>query len=225
MFVGMLGVMMLSTFALAQDSAGQLCLRAYEDRNANMVYDEGEPFIAKDVGVNLANAEGVIVQTALLDDSPRASQGLMCFQNLASGQYTLIVASAAYLPTLNTAFIATVSQSSVPQVFDYGAQVIASELPTPSPTGQVSPLQLRALLQRVLFGSLGAAVVMTVVGIIGVILYFLFVRPKPVTAYAPEQAYMRPDTGAMPIAEQTRVVREVLPPTEGDTDRFKPPKL
>lgn len=180
----------------AQDvSAGQLCIRAYEDRNANSTFDAGEPFITKDVSVALANADGLIVKTALLEDSPRASQGLVCFQQLEAGQYTAIVTSASFLPTTNTAFVAGISQTSVPQVFDYGAQVYISTLPvlTPSPSNTLSTNQVQVLLQRIGVGAIGAGIVVVIMSVLGVVLYWLFVRPaKPTLAEGDTGRYMPP---------------------------------
>jgi hypothetical protein len=212
----------------AQDGAGQLCIRAYDDRNGNGAFDEGEPFISRDVGVSLANTEGIITHTALLDDSPRASQGLLCFQSLPTGQYNVVVASAAYVATTADFFVATVSQTSVPQVFDFGARLITLEVGTPTRQGQFSPVQLRNLLQRLLFSSLGAGAVMGFMIFLGVVLYFLFVRPRRVLAPANPRA-----TGAMravaPYDAPARAVRtldtdKLTPPSDDDTDRFKPPK-
>lgn len=221
----LLALGMLLGLGMAQDGAGQLCIRAYDDRNGNGAFDEGEPFISRDIGVSLANTDGIITHTALLDDSPRASQGLLCFQSLPTGQYNVVVASAAYDATTADFFVATVSQTSVPQVFDFGARLITPEVSTPAPQGRFSPVQLRTLLQRLLFSGLGAGAVMGFMVFLGVVLYFLFVRPRRMPAPHATGAIRAPAPYDAPArAVRTLDTDKLTPPSDDDTDRFKPPK-
>jgi hypothetical protein len=236
-----------STFAQGN---GQVCIKAFDDRNANGVLDAGEPFIVRDIGVNLANADGIIIQTALLEDSQTASGGIVCFSQLTPGQYTLQMASATYNPTTTSAFVTTVSDTSIPQVFDFGAQVIVTTLPTVADTsGTLSQSQLRYTLEKVFIAGVAAALVIAVMTIVGTLLYVVLLRPKvrqiiqdarksgvrPDTgAYYPvrdtaSMPVLRPDTGSMPpIRPDTGSMRPVVIEDEpaflaDDTDRFKPP--
>lgn len=184
----------------AQTGSGQLCLRAFEDRNANGRLDPGEPLITRGISANLANADGIIIQTELIDDSPQAAQGILCFQRLEAGQYTLSAASADYSPTTNTAFVTSVAPNSIPQVFDLGLQVIVAVEPTPTADSDTLTAQeQRRLLERLFLSGLGTAIVIAGMIALGSVVYYLFVRPKPKSqAYS---AYIPPSptgTGRMP---------------------------
>lgn len=205
--------------AMAQESNGQVCLRAFEDRNANGVYDSNEPFITRDISVTLANVDGVTVESALLDNSIRATLGLVCFQGLEAGQYTLTALSATYAPTSLFAFVASVSETSVPQVFDYGAQVIVTAPPTPP--AQEGILNVRALVPRLLFSMGGAFVIIVGMIMLGVVAYFLFLRntgtATPAYAGTPP---LRPDTGTYRPVHDTGSYRAAPPQEEA---RYRPP--
>src|SRR6185369_17943230 len=82
------------TAVAAQQTGGQLCVRSFEDRNGNGKLDAGEPLLTRGVSINLLDAGGITVASALLDTSPTAAQGVVCFQFLASGQYSVEVTSA-----------------------------------------------------------------------------------------------------------------------------------
>lgn len=199
----------------AQEGSGQVCLRAFEDRNVNGSYDANEPFITRDISATLADVDGVIVASALLDDSPRAALGLLCFQNLAAGQYTLTALSATYAPTALFAFVTSVSADGVPQIFDYGAQVIVS----PPPKLEGTPtLNVRALLPRLFFSLLGTLLLMSGMIVVGALIFFLFVRPKPApTAYAAPT--LRPDTGSYTPYRAPNPPRDDLSPADDDTGK------
>lgn len=210
--------------AQAQDNA-QICVRLYEDRGERGVLDAGDPFITRDVGVNLANADGIIVETALIDDAPQGSSGRVCFARLPAGQYTVSVASAAYEPTTDSVFVTSVGGSAVPVVFDVGMERLMVELPPPAPAiGTLTAAELRFAVERVFVASISSAVVMAVMLTLGVILYVLFLRPKPQplpprNPYAPPRPPLRPDTGTMPPVTSTpppiRPITGPIPPVTG----------
>src|SRR5690349_845860 len=108
-------VFMTCGAALAQ-TGGRLWIRAFEDRNGNGTRDSGEPLLTRGISVDLLDANSVIIASALLDTSPNASQGLVGFQLLPPGQYSVIVTSADYTPTTVDTFTAEVSNAGVPQV-------------------------------------------------------------------------------------------------------------
>lgn len=224
--------------AQSQENA-QICVRLFEDRGELGVLDAGDPFITRDVGVNLANAEGIIVQTALIDDAPQGSSGRVCFARLPAGQYTVSVASAAYEPTTDSVFVTTVGTSAVPVVFDVGMQRLMIEVPPPPPViGPLTAADLRFALERVLVAGIGATVVVAVMTAFGIGLYVLFLRPKPQpipprSPYAPPRPPLRPDTGPLrpivgstppmtPPHPDTGAMRPVAPPLRPDTGTMPP---
>lgn len=183
----------LSLVAQSQDSA-QICVRLYEDRASLGTLDAGDPFITRDVGINLADTNGVIIQTALIDDAPQGSSGRVCFTALAPGQYTVSVVSAAYTATTDSVFVTSVGTSAVPLVFDVGMQRIpiapVSDAATDSTL--LSPPQARFALERVFVAGLAALVMTLVMIAVGAVIYVLFLRRKPQPAMAATNPYMPP---------------------------------
>lgn len=188
----LVGVLMvggwLSASALAQ-GGGQMCVRAFEDRNANAQRDSGEPFLTYGVSVELFNAENVVIDSALVEDSPRAAQGMICFQGLGDGEYGVSVASSDYRATTTDSFRTAVSADGIPVVFDYGAQrIIAQTTPAAPVPEQPTADDLEALLtelaqderfiERVFLASLGALVVFAVMGFLGTLAYVLLFRRR-----------------------------------------------
>ncbi|XWX03474.1 hypothetical protein VZO05_13290 [Aggregatilineales bacterium SYSU G02658] len=218
--------------AQAQDSA-QICVRLYEDRGERGVLDAGDPFITRDVGVNLANAEGIIIETALIDDAPTGSSGRVCFARLPAGQYTVSVVSAAYEPTTDSVFVTSVGGSAVPVVFDVGMERLMVELPPPTPAlGTLTPAELRFAVERVFVAGIGSAVVVAVMLTLGIILYVLFLRPKPQPVpprnpYAPPRPPLRPDTGTMPPVTPApmRPITGSMPPVPPRPDTGQTPPV
>ncbi len=225
------GLSLSAPRAQAQDNA-QICVRLYEDRGERGVLDAGDPFITRDVGVNLANAEGIIIETALIDDAPTGSSGRVCFARLPAGQYTVSVVSAAYEPTTDSVFVTSVGGSAVPVVFDVGMERLMVELPPPTPAlGTLTPAELRFAVERVFVAGIGSAVVVAVMLTLGIILYVLFLRPKPQpvpprSPYAPPRPPLRPDTGTIPPVTPApmRPITGTMPPVPPRpiTDRTPP---
>lgn len=206
--------LMMAMPAMAQ-TGGQLCIRSFEDRNFNGILDPGEPLLIRGISANLLDSNGVTIQTALLDDSARAAQGIMCFQGLSAGQFTVSLASADYMPTASNAFPANVTNSSV-EIFDFGATLATGEAPPTAEEiaqardqaqqGEVSQAQLA----RIFVSAAGGAVTFGVLTVLGVLIYALFLRPRGQQAAAPPPGYYRGDTGA-------------YPPITGDTGAYYPP--
>ena len=199
----------------AQQGEGQVCVRSFEDRNQNATFDANEPLITQGVGVNLMDALGVTIDSKLLDDSPIAAQGMVCFQQLPLGDYTVLITSADYSAVTLTSFSALVVAGSVPIRFDFGGQLISSDSnSSPSATSASSATQSGGM-QGILFGLIGAIVVMGVLIITGMLIYFGVFRRRlnrlvalqgtgsfrPVTG--PMPAYRQPGTGSMPAYRET----------------------
>lgn len=207
-------VILLGLVAGAQaQGGGQFCLRAYQDRNGNAVLDAGEPFITAGVSANLLNADNVIIASATLDDSPTAAQGVICFQFLEPGQYTLTVTSADYTPTTADTMTASIAAGTLPTVMEYGAQRIEAQV---VPTEPASPVQGLLddpdLPQRVVISALGALLIMAGMVVLGGFIYLIAFRarrePAPLpesvlqTTYIPDDPVLSgaptPTPGAMP---------------------------
>lgn len=214
---------LLAGTVVAQTSRGQFCVRTYEDRNGNGQRDPGEPPFTSGVSVELTNADGVIIASQLLQNSPTAASGVVCFQQLAPGQYTVTANTADFEPTTDNSRTATIGDTSV-EVFDFGARRIVSE-PTSAPASSGGEQSQRAFLQRIFVAGMGAAVVTGAMIVIGVILYFIFFYRRGSTP--------RRTTGSMPAVEtgtHNAVDIDDFPPFEepevnpdDDTSRFRPP--
>lgn len=202
--LGMIGlVLMLLAAGLpaAAQADAQFCVRAFEDRNANGIRDGGEPLLQSSISAELANEDGIIVGSALLENSPTAAQGVICFQGLAPGQYTIFVGSAEYAPTTPDTMTAALRSGELPAVLEFGAGPLAAAQP------QLEIIEVRpeAALERVLIALLGAIGAALVMMILGLLVFLLFVRPRlrtvPVDVTPPtDELYRRPtppktDTG------------------------------
>lgn len=218
--------------AVMAQSGGQVCIRSFEDRNTNGVLDAGEPLLTRGISANLINDAGITIQTALLDDSSRAAQGIMCFQFLEAGQYTISLASADYNPTASNAFPANVTATSI-EIFDFGASLAISEAPltaeelsqqaTQARQGQISAAQVG----RIFIAAAGGAIAFGVFTVLGVLIYAIFIRPRGVERMPP--GYRPGDTGAYYPVTDTGSYRPVgdtgpyYPQPTGDTGPYRPP--
>ncbi|NWF67997.1 MAG: hypothetical protein HXY40_02810 [Chloroflexi bacterium] len=163
----------------AQNSGGQFCVRAYEDRNANGIRDAGEPFLTRGITAELANAQGIILASALLEESPTAAQGVICFPMLAAGQYTLTVRSADFRASAGETLTAQVSAGGLPIVLEYGGtSLAAAALPTPASGFALSGVQGRALIERVVAAALGALIVVALMTLFGAFVWLAILRPR-----------------------------------------------
>lgn len=180
--------------AVTAQSGGQFCVRSFEDRNANGTIDAGEPLLTGGVSADLLNAENVVVASALLSDSPTAAQGVICFQFLPPGQYTMIVTSADYAPTTPNTVTAAISEGTLPTVVEYGGQRMTVETGANAggaadPAGGLSQIANldRSALPRIVLSVLGALVAIAGMIVLGSLIYLMFLRrpAQPVPAYYP----------------------------------------
>jgi hypothetical protein len=165
----------------AQTDNGQICLSAFEDTNGNQLKDQGEAPITQDIVVTLADAQNIIVESLLLDDSSLASNGVVCFQGLAVGQYTLTAASANYDATTTTSFLTAVDASGNVQRFDYGGKLAISRstATNASASSVLTPERQALILDRLIRSSLGALVAVSILGLLGVVVYWTGFRLPP----------------------------------------------
>lgn len=113
------GLFLCSAVLNGQD-VGQICLLAYADWDENGARDRDEPALSQGIGADLLNAQGITIASRLLVDSPFATNGLLCFDQLAAGDYRLRLTSAEYAATTNISGSATVVVGEPPPRIDIG---------------------------------------------------------------------------------------------------------
>jgi hypothetical protein len=132
--------------------------------------------------VNLIDSNGVVVTTALLDQSPSAAQGLIGFQFLSPGDYTVAITSPDYSATTETSFTRTIEAGATPTVVEFGGQrVDASATTRNAPRGLFGlPIYLGdpAQVARVALSLLGAVIVTGLMTAFGVLVYSLTIRRR-----------------------------------------------
>jgi len=210
-------VLMLAsvTFPLVAQNDGQLCVEAFEDRNGNGVQDGGEPLLNRGVSANLLDLSGVIVTSRILDNSPLAGRGLICFNELAAGQYSIEISSADYQATIPGGLTVEIISGLPPQVLTFGGRRIESESGTPV-TDVTTQAEKDALVERALVAGAGSAAAMLLTAFIGLIIYALTLRsryrrlPSP-----PSDDYYRKRT-------TTGSMRAVRPSDTGEFPRNRP---
>lgn len=211
----LVALLALAGMTVSAQNDGQFCARAYEDRNGNGTRDAGEPFLTRGIGATLQDSQGVVVATAILDNSPTAGQGVICFQNLAYRQYTLTITSAEFDATTSDTLITELVRGETPPVLEYGGQ--RADMAVVAPVEVEEPLDQDELVERVIVAAVGSAAAMLFTALFGVLLYLLLLRPRRRTAPTmtpPNDArYMRPDprqtTGSMPPVDPARDTSEV----------------
>lgn len=188
----------------AAQSGGQLCVRSFEDRNGSGTLDAGEPLLTRGVGVNLLDSSGVTIASSLLDTSPTAAQGVVCFQFLPAGQYSVVMTSADYTATTPDTITTTISDGGLPTVVEFGARLATA------PTPAAAPAVAQALdTTRVLVSGVATLLAVGVMVFLGMIVYwFAFGRRPPADA--------RVTTGSMRAVRDTGQSRRV-----GDTGTMR----
>ncbi len=168
--IGIIGV-------TAAQSGGQFCMRAFEDRNSSGTLDAGEPLITRGISVNLLDAQNVTIASALLDQSPTAAQGVVCFQQRPAGQYTMTITSADYTATTPTTMTTALADGDLPIVMEFGGRRAAA-LATVAPTASASGTLDRDSVARIVISALGTLVVVTGMLVLGVLIYALVFRQR-----------------------------------------------
>lgn len=199
-------ICLFSAFAVSAQEGGQLWVRAFEDRDGDGVRDANEPLLTQGVSVELVH-EGIVIETAVLDDAPYASQGLVGFQFLEPGEYTVNVAAAEFTATTATSVTVQVGGSGLPPVIEFGGQPLSAV-----PAGEGTPLLALEPrdpeTMRLAVAALGGVIVAGIVAGFGFLIYLLTLRPRYQAALkAQKRATMT--TGSM-----RAVVVEDKPKTE-----------
>lgn len=222
---------LFSTVAYAQQGEGQICIRSFEDRNTNGTFDPNEPLITRGIGVDLMNSQSITIDSKLLEDSPTAAQGVVCFQQLVAGDYMVVVTSADYSAVTSTVFNASVIPGSVPSRFDFGGQMITTEsISVTDGTTSATALteeQQSNLLQGIFFGVIGAVIVMGVMLLVGIFIYFSVFRSRMNRILMQGTGQFRPITGPNPAIRTTtgsmqavRPSTDSMPAVQGDTGEY-----
>ncbi len=213
-----IALLLLIGSTVQAQSGGQFCVRAFEDTNTNGKLDAGEALLTHGINVNLLNAQNVTIASALLDQAPTAAQGVVCFQFLAAGQYTIDISSAEYKATTPASITTTITDGGLPTVVEFGGQSVAAPANTANTDTSVNvpavPDDTNQLV-RILISVTGTLLVIIGMGILGVIVYLLaFGRRQPLpdprlTTGSMRTVDMR-DTGSMRAVDVT-----------GDTGKIK----
>lgn len=189
----LLGGMLLSVGWVQAQSGGQFCVRAFEDANANGRLDEGESLLTRGISVNLLDSSNVTIASALLDQSPTAQQGVVCFQFLPPGQYTIQISSAEFRATTPASITTVIAGDGRPEVVEFGGQRFQPLTPTTAPAGTAAIVDQDQLI-RIVVSAIAALVVVTGMVILGSLLYWFLFRRRP--APTPD---MRRTTGSLPV--------------------------
>ncbi len=212
LMLALLLIMLISSLAQAQTTGGQVCVRVFEDRNGDGLRDANEPFLTRGVSAGLADIDNMIIQSLLLDDSPRKAQGIICFAGLAAGQYTVTMTSADFTFTTPETYVTSVTETDIPTPYDFGTQpILTTVAPAADDSSTLTEAEQRSLISKLFLSGLGAIVALALMTLIGAILYFLFFRLPPVP-----QA-----TGQYPAVRATGQYGAV-PPSTGQFIPVKP---
>ncbi len=181
-------ILTLALFGAAQaQTGGQLWVQAFEDRNGNGTQEPNEPLLTKGIGVDLLNADHIVIASALLDGSPNAARGLVGFQQLPAGQYTLAITGAEFKATTPDQFTLTVSATGVPAVVKYGAQRLSLAPTQAAPASGLAGL-MAALPQgqgaQLAFSAVGAAIIVFGMIVLGLLIYLVELRGRMAKARA-----------------------------------------
>jgi hypothetical protein len=159
--------------ARAQEPSGRICVTAYNDANQNGVRDPMEPLLP-DVVASLLNEQAVAVASYVTDGQSEPH----CFEGVAPGTYTVTFEGGLVTPTGPESFAVTLAAGQlVPAQAQFGALPGASLEPA-ARSAVRTPLSTEDLLLRVAIALVGAALIVVVMAIIGVIIYWRRYRPS-----------------------------------------------
>jgi hypothetical protein len=155
--------------------------------------------MSRGLNINLLNESGVVVQSAILENSTRASFGEYCFQFLPAGQYSVMVNGAEYTATTPDTMTAAISATGAPVVMQYGGQRLASASPA-IVSAALTTAQRQAQLEQIIVAILGALLVVAMMIVIGVFVYLIAFRGR---MRAAATADARRTTGSMQAVRVT----------------------
>ena len=175
LWIGLLFALVSS--ALAQDT-GQVCVQSFADGDADGLRSPEESAVAHGISASLHNAAGVTIASLLLQDSPFAADGLLCFDDLRAGDYQISMRSNEFFSTTAAVFSASVNPGAAPMLLEFGVQ----PLPVSAPSRSQPPMAVEALAR----GLVGALILLLLLGAVGLLIVLLVFRrrqrAKPATA-------------------------------------------
>lgn len=177
---------------LAAQETGQICARAYHDRDGNGARDADEAPVTRGIGASAFDERGVTIATQLLVDSPFAADGLLCLDQLAAGEYLVLLSSSEYSVTSASSLGATVETGAPPPLLEFGVRsdLAASAASVSQGSRYLDPAALQALVIAALGGGL-VFLLMTLVGAVSCLVIIRRQRRRSLT---------RGQTGALPAA-------------------------
>lgn len=187
---------------LTAQETGQICVLSFDDQDESGVLDANEPPITQGVGISLLNERGVTIESQLLEDSPQAARGLVCFVGLPAGDYRVLLTSADHIAITSSSFQAAVVPGSVPVRFDFGVKPLTSENATAA--ASLSQTEWNLAGQGILLGAAAAVIVSGIMVIIGLLIYFAAFRPRmkrkrsrqaPTPGHQPNEGISQPFRG------------------------------
>lgn len=192
-------LLILMTLAARAQETGQICVLTFDDRDGNGSRDADERSIPHGIGASLLNADGVTIAAALLDDSPFAANGLMCFDQLRAGEYRLRVTSAEFIGTTASTFAASVNPGDAPARIEFGVRPLLADEAARAGAFDLDAVTVAVLARAMLV----AALVFVAMSVIGLLIYLLVFRrrlPRARAMAAPpaHQSTQQPPTSGEP---------------------------
>ena len=161
----------MTNMLVAQDT-GQVCVQSFDDRDADGTRDADEQSITQGIGAGLNDAAGVTIASRLLDDSPFAARGLICFEQLLAGDYQITMTSAEFASTAASTFAASVNLGSAPALVEYGVRPLHGAVSGHGRSGISQDAAAAEALAIALFGSMIVGAAMSVIGLLIFLLIF-----------------------------------------------------
>ncbi len=179
---------------LAQGQArSQICLSAFADENENGIREAGELPITRGIAASLLDERGLTINTALLNDSPYAADGLLCFDDLLAGKYRLIISGSELIATGATTAEAMLLPGEPPPVIDFGGRSLIAE-PGPAVGTRLDADATRMLL----LAAGGLALAVALLSLLGCLLAWSFLRRRYARAGPPR---IESAAGTPPLAD------------------------
>lgn len=212
-----LAVLALLCAPMSAQDTGQICLRAFDDLNQDGVQDPDEGPLVRGIAASLLNARGVTISSALLQDSPFAADGLLCFDQLLAGDYRVIISSSEYRATSASIADAAVQPGAAPPRIDFGAKSLAVQQAPSMVSGLAALDELAA--QSLVAAAFAAAAVITVMIVLGALAYVFVFRRRLRKARAARRASAASASRPPPRAEDDWMA----PPLTKDPSAGSPP--
>ncbi|NDJ59583.1 MAG: hypothetical protein GYB67_00575 [Chloroflexi bacterium] len=197
-----LALLLTALTAAAQPAEhGEFWVQIFTDSNGNGIRDAGEPPLRTGVVVDLHDHDGVIIASQVIDEVPQTlrDRGLIGFENLPPGDYTIVVTTPDVDATTASRFDATIIIGEVPTVFEYGGTPNdATPVEFAAPPLTLADVEAREQIARVALAGIGAMLSSAVMTVLGILIYFML-RRRAARAHR------------LQYAEVTRTVRPVDP--------------